>query len=131
MNISQTDFQIELENYQTGLQTILPSYLDGSYTDDAFLDELALVLQSRDWLESALAAAPRLAHAHLATIESLDQNLLAIKDQLLQSASSFYQTFRQQAPRPRSHWWYYLDTIIVRSKASSQQIEFWLPLAVG
>jgi hypothetical protein len=131
MNISTTDFQIELENYQTGLQTILPSYLNGTYTDDAFLDELALVLQSRDWLESALAAAPRLAHEHLATIESLDQDLLTIKDQLLEKASSFYQTFRQQAPRPRSHWWYYLDTIIAQFNSPSKQIEFWLPLTAA
>jgi hypothetical protein len=131
MNISTTDFQIELENYQTGLQTILPSYLNGTYTDDAFLDELALVLQSRDWLESALAAAPRLAHEHLVTIELLDRDLLTIKDQLLEKASSFYQTFRQQAPRPRSHWWYYLDTIIAQFNSPSKQIEFWLPLTAA
>ena len=131
MNFTQEDFQIELENYRLGLQTILPAYLDKNYTDQALVDELALVLHSRDWLESALAAAPRYTREHLAEIEALDRCLLALKDKLLASAP-FYPSFRQQAPRPHSHWWYYLDQIVThpdRFPDRSSQGEFWLPLA--
>lgn len=131
MKFTTKDFQIELENYRLGLQTVLPSYVNGIYTDQALTDEIALVLHSRDWLESALAAIPRYAREHLAAIEALDQRLLALKDKLLERAP-FYPTFRKQAPRPRSHWWYYLDKVVTRPAHlpdRSSQIEFWLPLA--
>lgn len=133
MTFSPEDFQIELQNYQLGLQTILPGYLAGRYTDQALTDEVALVLHSRDWLEAALAAIPRYAHEHLAEIEALDWRLLASKDALLERVA-FYVTFRKQAPRPRSHWWYYLDKIITEPAHFAErgsQVEFWLPLATS
>lgn len=131
MRLSAKGFQIELDNYRLGLQTILPGYLNGTYTDEALTDEIALVLHSRDWLESALAAIPRYAREHLAAIEALDRRLLTLKDKLLERAP-FYATFRNQTPRPRSHWWYYLDKVAARPSHLpdlDSQVEFWLPLA--
>lgn len=130
MNFPVEDFQIELENYRLGVQNILPGYLRAAYQDDALIDELALVLQSRDWLESALAVAPQYVRHHLSDIEAVDQQLLVLKDRLLAQVP-LYTSFREQMPRPRSHWWYYLDKIVTETQLSAKgkQPAFWLPLA--
>ncbi len=129
MNNLPTDFQLELQNYQLGLEKVLPDYLAGTYSDGAFVDELTAVLHSRDWLESVLAIAPRYARQYLPEIERLDQHLLMLKDKLLENAP-FYLSLRQQSPRPRSHWWYYLDQIATYplKPAQSSSAKFWLPL---
>lgn len=131
MSFSSEEFQIELENYQIGIENILPAYLAESYTDRALADEMALVLHSRDWLEASLASAPRNAQQFLWTIEQLDHHFLMLKETIIQKLGALYPSFRQQMPRPRSHWWYYLDEIIVQPSTSPNGAStFLLPLTL-
>lgn len=110
--MEQTDFDITLKNYQDGVQKIIPAYLSGKMADEeAWVDELALVLRSRDELEGVFAASPSFWQTFGPKVEELDQLLLAMKEEILARFPA-YTTFRQQFPRPRSHWWYYFDEIV-------------------
>jgi hypothetical protein len=110
--MEQQDFEISLNNYRNGVQKVIPAYLTGKLADEeAWADELALTLHSRDELEWAFAASPALWQAFRTQVDELDRLLLAMKEAILARLPA-YATFRQQFPRPRSHWWYYLDEIV-------------------
>jgi hypothetical protein len=110
--MQQNDFEIVLNNYRNGVQKVIPAYLTGKMADpEAWVDELALVLHSRDELEWAFAISPPLWETFGIKVEELDRLLLSMKETILTHFPA-YTTFRQQFPRPRSHWWYYLDEII-------------------
>lgn len=110
--MKQYDFEIVLNNYRNGVQKVIPAYLTGKMADtEAWVDELALVLHSRDELEWAFAISPPLWEAFGTKVEELDRLLLSMKETILTRFPA-YTTFRQQFPRPRSHWWYYFDEIV-------------------
>ncbi len=57
--MKQNDFEIALNNYRDGVQKTLPAYLSGKMAgEEAWVDELALLLHSRDELEWAFAGSP-------------------------------------------------------------------------
>ncbi len=57
--MEQNDFEIALNNYRDGVQKTIPAYLTGKMADEeAWVDELALLLHSRDELEWAFAVSP-------------------------------------------------------------------------
>jgi hypothetical protein len=121
-------FQPALENYRYGVTKVLPGYVSGRFVDlEALTDEIALILDSRDALAKSLAESFRLMQSCLDEIDQLDQQLLQIKDDLLQLAPA-YTVFRNQASPPRSQWWYYLDEIVSTPPAPSPQVTYWLPL---
>jgi len=129
------DFKILLDNYRYGVQKVIPAYLTGKMADEeACVDELALVLHSRDELECAFAMSSRLWHKHGTQVDELDRLLLAMKEAILGHIPD-YITLRQQFPRPRSHWWYYFDEIVplpVRvptgSERPTQPQGYWMPV---
>ncbi len=59
--MEERDLKTMLNNYRYGVQKVIPAYLTGKMTDEeACVDELALVLHSRDELEWGFAVSPRL-----------------------------------------------------------------------
>jgi len=129
--MSAQELALALENYRCGVAEILPNYISGRYVDlEALTDEIALVLDSRDTLAEALAESFRLMPSLLDQIDRLDQQLLKIKDDLLQMAPA-YTVFRRQTRPPRNHWWYYLDEIVASphlQPVGSSLKGYWLPL---
>jgi hypothetical protein len=129
------DFEISLNNYRDGVQKIIPAYLTGKMADEeACADELALVLHSRDELEWAFAMSSSLWQTYGPQVDELDRLLLAMKDAVLAYVPT-YTTFRQQFPRPRSHWWYYFDEIVslpAQSAVSDETLTipkgYWMPV---
>ncbi len=112
MMIENSTSQSALENYRYGVTEVLPGYISGRFVDiEALTDEIALVLDSRDALAKSLAESLRLMQPYLDEIDQLDQQLLQIKDNLLQLTPA-YAVFRHQVRPPRSQWWYYLDEIV-------------------
>ncbi len=110
--MEEHDFEAALNNYRYGVQKVIPAYLTGKMADqEAYADELALVLHSRDELEWAFAVSPHLWQKYGTQVDELDRLLLAMKEAILEHISD-YTTFRQQFLRPRSHWWYYFDEIV-------------------
>ena len=130
--MKEQKFRQALENYRCGVTQILPSYISGHFADlEALTDEIALVLDSRDILAEALAESFRLMQTDLDQIDRLDQQLLKMKDDLL-NLTSAYTVFRQQVRPPRNHWWYYLDEIVSAPLMPSPDLaptNYWLPLA--
>lgn len=133
--IEQHDFEMVLNNYRDGVQKIIPAYLTGKMADEeAWADELALVLHSRDELEWAFAISPSLWQKYRVQVDELDRLFLALRETIL-AHDAHYTTFRQQFPRPRSHWWYYFDEIVALPAPSAGEGEFapqssgyWMPL---
>ena len=129
--MKETEFLQIFENYRYGIEKVLPAYLNASFTDtEALVDEMALILDSRDALGAALAGAFGLRQSHLQAIDRLDEQFLSLKDQLL-NLLPFYERFRQQVQPPRNHWWYYYDQIVSSqpSKPSKQSLPiYWVPL---
>lgn len=134
--MEERDFEIVLSNYRYGVQKVIPAYLTGKMADEeACVDELALVLHSRDELEWAFAVSPRLWQKCGAQVDELDRLLLAMKEAILERIPA-YATFRRQFPRPRSHWWYYFDEIVSLSAKPAVSDErlitpkgYWMPVA--
>jgi len=126
---NQDEFMQTLENYRYGVSQVLPGYISGRFTDlEALPDELGLVLYSRDVLARILAAGDPFAQARLSEIDTLDRQLLEIKDDLLPLIPA-YSHLRQRLPRPRSQWWYYLDEIVSTPLAPTLKVSrYWLPL---
>jgi hypothetical protein len=133
--MEQHDFEISLNNYRDGVQKVIPAYLTGKLADEeAWADELALTLHSRDELEWAFATSPSLWQEHRVQVDELDRLLLAMKEAILAHWPA-YATFRQQFPRPRSHWWYYLDEIVSLPTQPTEAQEhltttkgYWMPV---
>ena len=133
--MEEHDFETALNNYRYGVQKVIPAYLTGKMADEeAYADELALVLRSRDELEWASAISPRLWQRYGAQVDELDRLLLAMKEAILERVPD-YISFRQQFPRPRSHWWYYFDEIISLPASPSggderlaQPRGYWMPV---
>ena len=110
--MKQNDFEIALNNYRDGVQKTIPAYLSGKMAgEEAWVDELALVLHSRDELEWAFALSPQLWQLFGPKVDELDRLLLTMRETILTHFPA-YTTFRQQFPRPRGHWWYYFDVIV-------------------
>jgi len=136
--MEQHSFQEALNNYRYGVQQLIPAYLSGQMTDEeAYVDELALVLQSRDELERAFATSPRLWQEYGAQVEELDRRLLAMREAILERTAD-YATFRRHLPRPRSHWWYYLGEIVsvplspaLSSEHPDRLQGYWMPLVAS
>lgn len=106
------DIRTLLDNYRYGVQKVIPAYLAGQMGDEeAAVDELALVLHSRDELEWAFATSPGLWQQCRVEVTELDRRLLAMRDAILEYMP-YYVAFRRQLARLRSHWWYYLDEIL-------------------
>jgi hypothetical protein len=133
--MTESDIEILLNNYQNGVQKIIPAYLTGKMADEeAWADELALVLHSRDELEWAFAVSPLLWQQYANSVDELDRLLLAMKEAILAHTPA-YTTFRRQFPRPRSHWWYYFDDIIALPAQPTGDAEpslkskgYWMPV---
>lgn len=133
--MKEHDFKTVLDNYRRGVQKVIPAYLTGRMADEeAYIDELALVLHSRDELEWAFALSPRLWQRYGAQVDELDRLLLTMKEAILEHLPD-YVAFRQQFPRPRSHWWYYFDEIVplpTRTPTSgerpTQPRGYWMPV---
>ena len=129
------DFETVLNNYRYGAQKVIPAYLAGGMADEeAYVDELALMLHSRDELEWAFAVSPRLWQKYGAQVNELDRLLLTMKEVILERIPN-YVTFRQQFPRPRSHWWYYFDEIVslpAKPAADGERLStpegYWIPV---
>ncbi len=72
--MKETEFLQTFANYRYGIEKVLPAYLNGSFTDtEALVDEMALILDSRDTLGAALAGAFGLRQSHLQAIDRLDE----------------------------------------------------------
>ena len=133
--MEEHDFKTVLDNYRYGVQQVIPAYLTGKMADgEAWVDELALVLHSRDELEWAFAVSPRLWQKYGTQVDELDRLLLAMKETILKHFPD-HVTFRQQFPRPRSHWWYYFDEIVplpARVVTNGEQLAeppgYWMPV---
>ena len=133
--MEQHDFEISLDNYRNGVQKVIPAYLSGKLADEeAWADELALTLHSRDEVEWTFATSPSLWQAYRTPVDELDRLLLAMKEAILARWPN-YSTFRQQFPRPRSHWWYYLDEIVSLPAQPTEAEErlttakgYWMPV---
>lgn len=129
------DMELMLDNYRYGVQKVLPAYFTGKMADrEASADELALVLHSRDELERAFGASPLLWREYGPRVDELDRLLLAMNETILKHFPE-YVTFRRQFPRPRSHWWYYLDEIVplpTRAPADNSRLAqatgYWMPV---
>ena len=129
------EFELALNNYRYGVQKVLPAYLTAKMADrEASVDELALVLHSRDELETAFGASPRLWQEYGPQVDELDRLLLAMSETILNHFPD-YVTFRRQFPRPRSHWWYYLDEIVpnpnillANDRRPTQLPGYWMPI---
>lgn len=133
--MDERDFNAMLDNYRYGVQKVVPAYLTGKMADtEACADELALVLRSRDELEWAFAASPRLWQQYGPQVDELDRLLLTMQEAILAYVPG-YVAFRQQFPRPRSHWWYYFDEIVplpARAPSSDEHLVpprgYWMPV---
>lgn len=133
--MEEYDFEIALNNYRYGVQEVIPACLTGKMADEeACVDELALVLHSRDELEWAFAVSPRLWRRYGTQVDELDRLLLAMKETILEYIPN-YVAFRHQFPRPRSHWWYYFDEIMSLSARPAISGErpttlkgYWMPV---
>lgn len=133
--MEEHDFKDVLNNYRYGVQKVIPSYLTGKMSDEeACTDELALVLHSRDELEWAFGMSSRLWQKYGAQVDELDRLLLAMKGAILEYIPD-YAAFRQQSPRPRGHWWYYLDEIVslpvgvpTGDERPYQPQRYWMPV---
>ncbi len=116
--MEREELEMALENYRYGVQKVIPAYLTGKMTDDeAFVDELALVLSSRDEVERLVITTLRLWRDYGQQIDEIDRLFLMLKDAMMQYAPR-YRAFREQTPRPRSHWWYFLDEIMAPQEIS-------------
>ena len=130
--MEERDFEISLNNYRDGVQKIIPAYLTGKMVDvEAWVDEFALVLHSRDELEWAFAQSAYVWQTYGTQVDELDRLLLAMKETILAHLPT-YTTFRQQIPRPRSHWWYYFDEIVSLPASDSEPAPnlkgYWMPV---
>ncbi len=133
--MNRQDLELMLTNYRYGVQKVLPAYFTGKMVDrEALTDELALVLHSRDEIEMAFGASPALWREYGPQVDELDRLLLSMSRTILHHVTE-YTAFRQQHPRPRSHWWYYLDEIVpLPARASAgdarqaQPAGYWMPV---
>lgn len=116
--------QIALDNYAYGVRQLIPQYLTGKMKAlESLEDELALILYSRDVIESNIPQLREEDPETLRLVDEYDRLFLLAREPLL-AIAPYLATFREGKDISRTHWWYYLDQI-----TRVQVEEFVLPAA--
>ena len=107
------DFLTEFENYELGVQKILPAYISGRYTnqDHAFADEVGHTLHARDCIEQDLHRFGVKLAGYFPRLWELDHALLQMRQRLQAVEPDLFTWLQQTRQAPLSHWWWYLNEI--------------------
>jgi hypothetical protein len=113
--MNKEGFLREFKNYEYGVKYVIPSASTSSEdVDSAFTDELDNILYARTYLERELRLHPedKELASYVARLAELDSLFRAKRDIVLRIVPNFARGRRllRRTP-PRSHWWWYLDTL--------------------